>query len=683
MGSAHPAIPTPLETRVRRSLLALSWIVLVLVVGLPPLSTHPAPRAFAQGSAPLPVPQELVPSEMPPLATDVATRMRPYLAAQAAAFMDWHPERREILVSARAGEVRQLHLVKSPEARRIQVTSTTDPVRGARWNPAPSSPLVAYEMDSGGSEFYQVHVLDMETRKDRVLTDGKSRHEGSLWSRDGRALAWTGTARNGTDHDVYVCSLEEGATPRRVYESKGAWNVLDWSPDGKSLLIRQVVSIRASTLCILDLATGKATPLPRPRESTVMASGRWSRDGRSIYYTSDQGSEFVHIWRHDLDSARSVDLTPSLRWDVDELAISRDGHRLAWVINEDGYDRLHLADISGPAPADLSRPLPVPELARGLVGRLRFHPRTNELAFDVASASTPGETWSWNAESKALTRWTHVRTQGLDLKRCSEPSLVRYGSFDGRRIPAFVYRPGPPRSAPFPVLISIHGGPEGQHRPGFLGHANYYVNEMGVAVVYPNVRGSTGYGKTWVDLDNGERREDSVKDISALLDWIATQPDLDPTRVAVEGGSYGGFMSLATMVRESGRLRCGVDVVGISDFVTFLERTQAYRRDLRRVEYGDERDPRMRAFLERVSPLRQASRISKPLFVVQGANDPRVPRSEAEQIVREVRRGGHPVWYLLAMNEGHGFARRKNIEYYQAAKAVFLDTYLLPARAAR
>ena len=677
----------------RGSLWLFPLLVLLLAPGLTPgvLAQSPASRATpgtgGQSPAPLPVPTQVVPDGMPPVPQATATRMKPYLVGQAAVLMDWAPDAQGLLVGARAGEVRQLHLVRTPEGRRVPLTSFPDPVHAARWNPRPGSSLVALSMDHGGTEFYQVHLFDVETRQVRLLTDGRSRHEGMLWSRDGRWLAWSGTGRNGTDYDVYVCSTEQGATPRRVYEGRGGWEAVDWSPDGSRMLIRRVVSIRESILSVLDLASGKATPLPRPASSTVMGGGQWSRDGRSVYYLSDQGSEFIHVWRHDLDSGRSVDLTPSQRWDADEMAMSCDGSRLAWVTNEDGFGRLHLADVSDagregvpgtlPSPGRV-RELPSPPLTPGLVMRLRFHPRTGELAFDVSSARTPGETWSWAPRQGTLTRWTHVRPPGLAVEQLSQPTLVRYPSFDGRRIPAFVYRPTSPRPGRIPVLISIHGGPEGQHRPGFMGHVNFYLQEMGVAIVYPNVRGSTGYGKTWVDLDNGMRREDAVKDISALLDWIATQPDLDPTRVAVEGGSYGGFMALATMVRESPRLRCGIDVVGISDFVTFLEHTQAYRRDLRRVEYGDERNPEMRASLERVSPLRQASRIAKPLFVVQGANDPRVPRSEAEQIVREVRQGGRPVWYLLAMNEGHGFARRSNVEYYQAAKATFLERYLLP-----
>jgi dipeptidyl aminopeptidase/acylaminoacyl peptidase len=226
------------------------------------------------------------------------------------------------------------------------------------------------------------------------------------------------------------------------------------------------------------------------------------------------------------------------------------------------------------------------------------------------------------------------------------------------------------------VLIDIHGGPEAQAKVGFMGRYNYLIQEMGLAVIQPNVRGSTGFGKGFTDLDNGFQREDAVKDIGALLDWIARQPDLDASRVVVAGGSYGGYMSLAVSVHFADRIAGAIDDVGISHFVTFLNNTESYRRDLRRVEYGDERDPAMRAFLDRISPLTNAHRIRKPLFVVQGKNDPRVPYTEAEQIVERVRANGTPVWYLRAENEGHGFARKENADFRFYAMVKFLESVL-------
>jgi dipeptidyl aminopeptidase/acylaminoacyl peptidase len=274
--------------------------------------------------------------------------------------------------------------------------------------------------------------------------------------------------------------------------------------------------------------------------------------------------------------------------------------------------------------------------------------------------------------------WTRpFAPAGVDMARFGEQEIVRWKSFDGRQISGIVSRPPARFAGPRPVLIAIHGGPEGQAGFGFMGRFNYFLEELGVAVIEPNVRGSSGFGKTFLSLDDGMKREDSVQDIGALLDWIATQPGLDASRVLVEGGSYGGYMSLAVATHYADRIAGAIDVVGISNFVTFLQNTESYRRDLRRAEYGDERDPAMREFLTRISPLSNAARITKPLFVVQGRNDPRVPYTEAEQIVARARANGTRVWYLLAENEGHGFARKENADFQFYAMVMFMRETIL------
>ena len=314
----------------------------------------------------------------------------------------------------------------------------------------------------------------------------------------------------------------------------------------------------------------------------------------------------------------------------------------------------------------------------GVLGGLKWHKNGQDVAFTLTSARSPSDVYSLNAETGCIDRWTHSETGGLNADTFAEPALVRWDSFDGRSISGFLVRPNAAQfPGPRPVMVVIHGGPEGQARPGFLGQSNFYVNELGVALLYPNVRGSDGYGKTFLDLDNGFRREDSYKDIGALLDWIAAQPDLDAGRVLVSGGSYGGHMTLAVSYLYADRIACAVDIVGMSNLVTFLENTESYRRDLRRVEYGDERDPEMRAFLTRIAPLTNAAQIRKPLFVIQGKNDPRVPASEALQMTEIVRQNGIPVWFLMADDEGHGFAKKKNIEFQFFATVQFVQEFLL------
>ena len=316
-------------------------------------------------------------------------------------------------------------------------------------------------------------------------------------------------------------------------------------------------------------------------------------------------------------------------------------------------------------------------LPGGTVSGLEFRPNSQELGFSLSSAESSADAYSVVPGSDPL-RWTTSEMGGLALADITEPALIEYASFDGKKIPAYVYRPSRTRfPGPRPVLINIHGGPESQFRPSFLGRLNYLVSELGIVLVFPNVRGSSGYGKTYLKLDNGMKREDAVKDIGALFDWIAAQADLDKSRVGVIGGSYGGFMSLAVQTTYNDRIKAGIDIVGISNFVTFLKNTQGYRRDLRRAEYGDEREPAMRSFLERVSPLARAHMIHTPILVVQGQNDPRVPVTEAEQMVAAVKKNGVPLWYVVGTNEGHGFAKKVNQDYLQAVEVMFLRKYLL------
>jgi dipeptidyl aminopeptidase/acylaminoacyl peptidase len=362
-----------------------------------------------------------------------------------------------------------------------------------------------------------------------------------------------------------------------------------------------------------------------------------------------------------------------VKWDVDKFDVSPDGATIAFVTNEDGVDVLRLLDTA----TGKEKPAPRLGLGPGLIGALDWHESGKDLGFTFSSARSSLDVYSLDVGSGKVERWTESETGGLNTAVFSEPELVRWKSFDGRAISGFLYRPPARFTGPRPVIINIHGGPEGQARPGFLGRSNYYLNDLGVAVVYPNVRGSSGYGKTFLALDNGALREDSVKDIGALLDYIATRPELDRDRVMVTGGSYGGYMTLAVATHYNDRIRCALDVVGVSNFVTFLERTEPYRRDLRRVEYGDERDPKMKEFLLKIAPVNNAHKISRPLFVVQGRNDPRVPLNESEQMVATVKKNGSPVWYLMAKDEGHGFAKKRNQDFLSYATVAFVQEFLL------
>jgi dipeptidyl aminopeptidase/acylaminoacyl peptidase len=486
-------------------------------------------------------------------------------------------------------------------------------------------------------------------------------------------VAYGSTRRTGNDVDVWVVDATDPKTERRVADlSGGGWGVSDWSPDDQSLLLTEEISINETYLWLVDLAKRQKTALtPKGKEKVAYSEARFAKDGRSLYVTCDAGSEFQRLARMDLGTKKLEFLTPDTA-DVDLFDLSRDGRRIAYVANEKGIGVLHVLDTGS------RNDLKVPGVPVGVVSGVRWHPDGSLLGFTLSSARSSGDAYSWDSATGKIERWTFSETGGLNAAVFAEPELVSWKSFDGREITGFLYRPDPAKfPGKRPVVVDIHGGPEGQARPGFQGRSNYLIQDLGVAMIFPNVRGSTGYGKTFSLLDNGFLREGTYKDIGALFDWIAARPELDASRVMIEGGSYGGHMVLAVAYLYSDRIRCAVDVVGISNLATFLEHTSGYRQDLRRVEYGDERDPKMRAFLERIAPINNAEKIRKPLFVVQGYNDPRVPRSESEQMVATIRKTGTPVWYLMAKDEGHGFAKKSNRDFQFDATVRFMQEFLL------
>jgi len=628
-----------------------------------------APLLFAQGV--VEIPSNLRAEGIPPIPVSLMETLARYADARTATLQDWHPTKREMLISTRFGDVPQIHHVAMPGGARTQLTFYPDRVSGAKYRPGSGDAFV-FSKDVGGGEFFQLYLYEVSTGRVTLLTDGKSRNGSAQWSPDGRRLVHSSTRRNGRDTDLYLADPGDPKATRPLLEVVGGgWGASDWSGDSRTVLVSHYLSVNERALYLVDAATGKKDRLTPETPKAAYDNAQFSKDGKGVYLTTDRDSEFHRIARLDLATRKLAFLGPALEWNAGGLELSADGRRLAYTVNEDGSETLHVLDLQ------THQEIPLPKLPAGTIGALRWHSNNRDLGFSLSSARNPGDAYSIEVEKRTVDRWTSSETGGLNPEAFSEPSLIRWKSFDGRMISGFLYRPARRFAAPWPVIVSIHGGPEGQSRAGFLGRNNHFLDELGVALIYPNVRGSTGYGKTFQNLDNGVRREDSVKDIGALLDWIGGQKDLDAGRVMVTGGSYGGYMTLASMFHFNDRLRCGLDVVGISNFNTMLARTGAYRQDLRRVEYGDERDPGMRDFFETTAPLNNAHRITKPMFIVQGGNDPRVPMRESEQMVAAIRKNGGPVWYLLAGDEGHGFTKKKNQEVQFAATALFVQQHLL------
>lgn len=629
----------------------------------------------AQQPATLATPENLVIDGVPGIPVDLPGQVRRYTEARAATFTDWHPSQRAMLIATRFGNTVQIHAVRMPLGARAQLTFFDEPVGGASYDPKDGHYFV-FGKDVGGNEFVQLYRFDLADGRVTLLTDGgRSQNGGVVWNRAGDRIAYGSTRRNGTDRDVYVMDPTDSSSDHRLLEvSGGGWGVLDWSPGDRQLLVQQSVSVNLSFLWLVDVATGAKSPLFPPGADTVAYGGaEFAADGRGVYFTSDRGSEFQRLAYLDLATKAVVPLTAAIPWDVDEFDVSPDGRQVAFVTNEAGISKLYLLNAAS------RQYRPVSGLPTGVLGGLRWHRNGHDLGFTMGTAQSPGDAYSIDVESGGLTRWTESELGGISASQLPDPTLIRWSGARGREITGFLYRPPARFTGPRPVIISIHGGPEGQSRPGFLGRDNYFLSELGAVLIQPNVRGSTGYGKTFVKLDNGMRRMDAVADIGGLLDWVARQPDLDPGRVMITGGSYGGFMTLAVATTYNDRITCSLDVVGISNFNTFLKNTESYRRDLRRVEYGDERDTAMAAFFERTAPLNNAGRITKPLFVVAGRNDPRVPYTEALQMIARVKQNASPVWFLMANDEGHGFRKKGNRDYQFYATVLFVRQFLLRA----
>lgn len=474
------------------------------------------------------VPNEnLVVEGTPKIPATLADTVGCYSDFRAASFESWDPDRREMLIETRFGDTAQVHQVKVPGAARTQLTFFPDRVAEAIYPPVKSNSFL-FMKDVGGGEFFQLYRYDLATGDVTLLTDGKSRNVDPRWSYQGDRFAFGSTRRDGNDVDIWVVNANDPSSSRMVAQLEGGgWSVADWSPDGKQLLVTNYVSAAESYVWLMDVASGKKELLtPKSGTETVAYSNaRFAKDGKSAYVTSDQDSEFQRLIKMDLASRKVTVLTSALDWDVDEFDLSQDGHWIAFEANEDGISILHVLDTT------TNKEAPVPKLPVGVMYGIQWRNNSRELGFSLSTASQPYDAYSVDMTSGKVERWTFSETGGLNTSGFAEPQLIHWKSWDQRSISAFLYKPGTRFSGKRPVIIDIHGGPEGQVRPDFLGRDNYYLNELGIAMIYPNVRGSTGYGKSFQKLDNGFLREGSYKDINSLLDWIQTQPDLDANKV--------------------------------------------------------------------------------------------------------------------------------------------------------
>lgn len=629
---------------------------------------------FGQAKKNLVLPNEnLIAENIPEISKELANQVKKYSEARGASLAAIHPTTNEIVISTRFAATTQLHKVTQAMGARTQITFFDEPISGATFEPTKGDYMI-YSRDAGGNEFGQLYKFDLKTLQSKLLTDGgRSQNGGINWRKDGKGFYYMSTKRNGGDRDIYFMDPNNPASVELILERKGGgWGISDISSDNKNLLISEYISANESHIWNLDLETNKLSEITdRKATGIIQNNSSFSNTKNEIWFVTDKENEFERLATYNLTTKKTSYHTSSINWNVESYDLSEDKKSLIFITNEAGVNKMYLMNTATKIFKEVKN-LPI-----GLLGSASFTKDNQSIFFTQSTAKTSSDVYKLNIKTGSISAWTKSEMGEMQEQDLSLPKAIAWKSFDGLEISGFYYPAAAKFSGKRPVLINIHGGPEGQSMASFLGANNYYTNEMGVAIIFPNVRGSSGFGKTFIAKDNGFLREDSVKDIGTLLDWIAQQPDLDKDKVMIMGGSYGGYMTLATAFHYADRIKCSVDVVGISNFNTFLKNTEEYRRDLRRVEYGDERNPEMAAFFEKIAPLNNIDKIKKPLFIIQGTNDPRVPVTEATQMRDKLKTQGNTVWYLEAKDEGHGFKKKPNVDYQRLAVIRFMEEFLV------
>ena len=620
------------------------------------------------------VPNEnLITENIAEISKQLSNEVKKYSESRSASLGDIHPLTNEIIINTRFGSTPQLHRVSKSMGARTQITFFDEPVSAASFEPLKEEYLV-YSKDIGGNEFGQLFKLDLKTLQSTLLTDGgKSQNGGITWRKDGKGFYYASTKRNGGDRDIYYMDPNNPKSEKLILQVKGGgWGIQDISPDNKKLVLGEYISINESYIWLLDIETGKLTEVTdRNSKGISQSEATFSNLSNEIWLVTDKDNEFQRLAAMNLNTKKTTYYTSDIPWNVESFNLSEDKKSIVFITNEGGLNKMYLMNTGTKAYKEIKN-LPI-----GLISGARFTKDNQTIFFNQSTAQSASDVYQLNIKTAKIERWTESELGEMQPSDMSVPKFIEWKSFDDLKISGFYYPASPKFKGKRPVIIMIHGGPEGQSMASFLDSNNFYTSEMGVSLVYPNVRGSSGFGKTYLEKDNGFLREDSVKDIGALLDWIAKQPELDKDKIMIMGRSYGGYMTLATAFHYADRIKCSVDIVGISNFNTFLKNTEEYRRDLRRAEYGDERDSKMAAFFDKTAPLNNTDKIKKPMFIIQGTNDPRVPVTEAMQMRDKLKAQGNTVWYLEAKDEGHAFKKKANIDYVRLAIIRFMQEYLV------
>jgi dipeptidyl aminopeptidase/acylaminoacyl peptidase len=616
---------------------------------------------------------------MPPLPQAIVDGVARYGQFRQAQMIAWHPTRRQVLITTTFGTP-QLHFVDGPLRDRRQLTwmpGGLPVLADASFDPADGNTIV-FRHDPDGGEAQSLYRYDMSQGRVTLLAPAQS-HYPPVWSRQGRWLAYESSERNGKDRDLYIVEPSDPKSKRLLAQVDGPWSPQDWSPDGSSILMNEVFANSETYLWRIDAKTGQKTPVTKRGDGDKASwyYARFSNDGKKVYAVSDRGGN-ARVWRCEVAACAWTPVTAD-GVEVDIIGgphgsagfeLSPDGGMLAVVVDRGATTELQIIDLT------TLKTKTFPGIAKGQVSQLRWRPGSKEIGFTLGSIKAQGDVYSVDTTLGTVTRWTASETT-FNPETLPAPEVIEWKSADGLTISGILYRPASRFTGPRPVMVQIHGGPDQRERVVFRGRSNYLLNELGVAIIYPNVRGSVGFGRKFSELDNGRGRDGAIKDIGALLDWIVTKPELDQSRVVLTGPSYGGWLALQAGIVYNDRIRGIIEGAGITDFVTFLEQTEAGRQENRRGEYGDERDPEMRAYLKSISPVTRAAELKKPTLILHPGKDTRVPVTQAQELVAALKANKAPVWYLEYSEANHDNLGRLGGDYLLATWMAFFNAFVL------
>jgi dipeptidyl aminopeptidase/acylaminoacyl peptidase len=615
---------------------------------------------------------------MPPIPQSIEDGLARYAQFREAQMLAWHPTKRQILIQTAFGNFPQIHLVDGPGHARTQLTFLPQPgvsrLVSAQFDPADGNTFV-FQRDPAGGEARSLYRYDLSTGEVSLVVDAKSRFS-AVWARQGKWLAYDSTERNGKDRDLYVVQPSDPKTKRRIAEVEGPWSPQDWSPDGTTLLANEIFSNSETYLWRVDVKTGEKKALtPRDGEKAIWYFARFSADGKKVYAISDKGGDLPRVWCADIATGKWTAVTGETDGVdiINGFELSSDGQMMAVVVDRGAISELRVIDLG------TLKARPLPALPKGVIRQVRWRPRSREVAFSVESIRTQGDVYSIDTSLSTLSRWTTSEVSFNPETALPPPELVEWKSADGVTISGILYRPAAKFTGPRPVMINLHGGPDLREQMLFRGRSNFFLNELGVAILYPNVRGSIGFGRKFEQMDNGRGRDGAIKDVGAALDWIATRPDLDKTRVVLTGASYGGWLALEAGIVYNDRIRGIMEGAGMTDLPTYLEQTEPARQENRRREFGDERDPQTREYLRSISPVTRAADLKKPTLIMHPGKDTRVPVSQAQELVKALKANNATVWYLEFSDANHDNfpGTRANNDYVLYSWIMFFKTFVL------